>query len=205
MVKSNKQYISALRYKPEVDKAVYRCVVDGHKVFLKFHLSGILIFKKMETGTVRAVFQNEIGFTFFDFEWDEQGKFQVKQIIDKLNRPSVIKTLKKDFDILLMQSLDKSTEVFYHQGRGEELYNCYNIDKGIVCYVFDNDKIVRAENLGKGEKVFISNEKEIENLSKARKVTTVNLYSDYKKDQMPDSVLIDHHRAGFTIELNKID
>ena len=59
---------SALRFKPVFEKALYRCVVDGGFIFKKYHLSGLLFFKTLENGTVRAIYQNEMGFTFFDFE-----------------------------------------------------------------------------------------------------------------------------------------
>lgn len=68
---------TANQYKPQFSKEVYRCTVNGRVLFKKFHLSGILLLKEMKNGTVRAIFQNEMGFTFFDFEWDHQDSFKV--------------------------------------------------------------------------------------------------------------------------------
>jgi hypothetical protein len=94
---------SALIYKPQYDKELYRCTVNGRILFNKFHISGILFFKKVETGTVHAVFQNEMGYTFLDFEWDKNDSFKVNKIIPQLNRPALIRTLRKDFSLLLMK------------------------------------------------------------------------------------------------------
>jgi hypothetical protein len=47
------------------------------------------------------VFTNEAGVTFFDFQFDAQGRFTVKHVIKQLDRKPVINTLKKDFELML--------------------------------------------------------------------------------------------------------
>lgn len=178
---------STLKQKPIFNKALYRCIVDGGFLFKKFHLSGILLFKTMDNGTVRAVFQNEMGATFFDFEWGSSGDVKVISIIEQLDKPAVIKVLKKDISMLLMTNLSGKEEIFYNKDRGNELYSCFNTDKGMVCYISEAQKLKRIEELGKRSNI-----------------TTITIDDKQQPSSMPGKVLFDHHKANFTIELTKI-
>lgn len=179
---------TAYRYKPQFIKEVYRCTVNGRVLFKKFHLSGILLLKEMKSGTVRAIFQNEMGFTFFDFEWDRQDSFKVISIIPQLDKPALIKTLKKDFNLFLMKGLEKETEKIFTPDRGNEVYYCFNIGEGYVYYVEDNNMLQRIENTGK-----------------KKRVTTISLMGKHSVNGLADSVLFNHHKANFTISLHKIN
>lgn len=179
---------SALKYRPQYDRVLYRCNVNGSIILKKFHLSGLLFFKSVENGTVHAIFQNEMGYTFFDFEWDANDSFKVNKIIDQLDKPALVKTLQKDFSLLLMKGLDKQTEVFYKSGRGKEEYSCFTLENGYAYYITDSGKLVRIENAGK-----------------KKRVITIHVTGKDTDEAMPDSVVFDHHRANFTIELHKIE
>jgi hypothetical protein len=161
--------------------------VNGRVIFKKFHLSGVLFFKTLENGTVRAIFQNEMGFTFFDFEWDTRDSFKVNSIIPQLDKPAVVKTLKKDMNLLLMKDLKKETEVFYTSDRGNEGYYCFNIEKGVAYYIERDKKLVRIENAGK------------------KKVVTIDIGNKVTETAMPETAFFRHHKANFTIELKKIE
>jgi hypothetical protein len=176
---------SALRFKPEFTKELYRCVVDGRIVFKKFHLSGLLFFKSMEDGTTRAVFQNEMGFTFFDFEWSTNDSFTVKQIIAQLDKPALVKTLQKDMNLLLMRNLHTATEKVFKDG--EETFCRFDLDNGTAYYITRKDQLVRIENAGKS------------------KVVTITVTGKATDKAMPAAVLFDHHKANFTIQLNRIE
>src|SRR5690606_4645887 len=65
------------------------------------HFSGLLLIREMEDRSTRLVFTNEVGVTFFDFEFLEDGRFDVKRIVDPLNKKLVIQTLRDDFSLLL--------------------------------------------------------------------------------------------------------
>ncbi|XZF15345.1 hypothetical protein ACTHGU_04345 [Chitinophagaceae bacterium MMS25-I14] len=177
---------SVLRYKPVFDKKIYRCVVNGKFLFKKFHLSGILFFKTMPDRGTRVVFQNEMGFAFFDFEWTKQGDFTVKQIIPQMNKPPLIKVLRKDLELLLMKQLDKESEKSLTNGN--EDYHRFTLSKGYVYYVTDKEKLVRIENAGK-----------------RKKVAVMSLGNKESAKALPDSVFIKHYKAHFTIDLKKID
>jgi len=179
---------TAYQYKPQFLKQVYRCTVNGRVLFKKFHLSGILLLKEMKSGTVRAIFQNEMGFTFFDFEWNNQDSFKVNSIIPQLDKPAVVKTLKKDFNLFLMKGLEKETEKVLQSDRGKEVFYCFNIGDGFVYYVEDGNMLQRIENAGK-----------------KKKVTTISLMGKHVSNDLADSVMFDHHKANFTISLHKIN
>ena len=168
---------SAFQYKPEYTRELYRCVVDGRFVFKKFHLSGLLLFK---------VFQNEMGITFFDFEWDKNDSFKVNQVIPQLDKPAVLKTLQKDLSLLLMKGLDKSSARHYIQG--EEVYHRFTLEKGYAYYIEKTARLMRIENVGN-----------------RKMVTTITLEGKEKPKAMPEQVVFKHHKANFTIQLNKIE
>src|SRR5215217_2944454 len=125
---SDTKQASVLRFRPVITKEVYRCIVDGRVLFKKFHLSGILLFKTFEDGSTRAVFQNEMGFSFFDFKWDERDSFQVMSIMPQLDKPALIKLLQKDMNLVLMKNLDAATETVFTQQ--DETYNRFTLEKG---------------------------------------------------------------------------
>lgn len=176
---------SATEYKPVFEKELYRCTVNGKVVFKKFHLSGVLFFKEMPEHATRVVFQNEMGFAFFDFEWNAQDSFTVKQIIPQLDKPAVVKTLRKDMELLLMRHLNTATEETF--SADNELYHRFTLDKGFAYYVLASQKLVRIENAGKN------------------KVITMTVGEKKTRKAMPESVFIKHHKAHFTIELKKIE
>jgi hypothetical protein len=65
------------------------------------HISGLLLIKNMPDGSYRVVFTNEAGVTFFDFGFSKEGTFAVFNIIKKLDRAPVVRTLQKDFELIL--------------------------------------------------------------------------------------------------------
>jgi hypothetical protein len=175
---------SAMRYKPVYERELYRCVVDGRVLFKKFHLSGVLLFKELDSGT-RVVFQNEMGLSFFDFEWDRNDSFRVNQVIPQLDRPAVIKTLQKDIGLLLMKGLDKASET--HFQRDGEQYHRFRLDKGYAYYIENSARLMRIINTGE-----------------RKKVTTISLEGKNTPDTMPEKVTFTHHKANFSIQLTKI-
>lgn len=178
---------SALIFKPEFDKVLYRCTVNGGFLFKKYHLSGLLFLKTLENGTVRAIYQNEMGFTFFNFEWDANDSFKVNTVMPRLNRPAVIRTLRKDIELLLMKGLQPETEILFTD-RGKLLFRRLNIEGGYAYYIEEDGRLIRIENAGEKAKVI-----------------TMHIEGKNDPSGMPRKVLIDHHKANFTIQLNKID
>lgn len=176
---------SAMQYQPAFEKELYRGIIDGRFLLKKFHLSGILLFKKMEDSSTRVVFQNEMGISFFDFEWDRSDRFSVKQVIPQLDRPALIKTLQKDLQLLMMRGIDITTERNFQTSGA--LYQRYPLERGTVYYVSENGQLKRIENVGK------------------KKVTTIFIGPKTTPTALPETVLIKHHKANFSIQLQKID
>ena len=179
---------TAFRFKPVFDKEVYRCHVDGRFLFKKFHLSGILFFKSLKDGATRVVFQNEMGYSFFDFGWDRVDSFKVVSITPQLNKAAVVKILRKDLELLLMRHLDAGSQEILSRPAAPE-YNPYyrfKLQKGVGYYEMHQHKLDRIEAADK------------------RPVTTIHLFEKPSLTAMPDSFSVVHHKAHFTITAKKI-
>jgi hypothetical protein len=175
---------SLLGYKPELSRALYRCVADGQFLFKKFHLSGVLLFKAMGDGSTRAVFQNEMGFAFFDFKWDKNDSFSVVSIMDRLNKPAVIKTLQRDMELVLMKGLSPGGELHYLK-EGDTLSR-FPLGKGAAWYRLHDGSLTLIDYVGKSP------------------VTTIDLPGATAKGDLPDTIHIRHHKAHFTIDLTRL-
>ena len=129
------------KFKPAFSVALYKTTVD----VVGNHLSGLLLIKKMPDSSTRMVFSNEMGFTFFDFEFAADGKFKVYSIIKKMNKKSVIKTLQHDFELLLMSRLDFSNSSV--RTENGFLYFIFPQNKGYNYYITNADgtELVRLE------------------------------------------------------------
>jgi len=84
------------------------------------HISGLLLIKNMPDSSKRVVFTNEAGVTFFDFGFSSDGSFVIHAIVKKLNRKPVVKTLRKDFELILALPFRKGTYQTWTDG--EEVF-----------------------------------------------------------------------------------
>lgn len=180
-------------FKPSLtdgEKVLYRCHFDGSFLFKKFHLSGLLFFKQMEAegDKQRVVFANEMGLTFFDFGWqiksDGSDSFTVYSILPKLNKPAVVKALKKDIELILIRNLG---EFKLFQKDGLEYYQA-PLEKGFAYFVMSKTP------------------KELKRIDIAGNNRVVGIYQFGKQPEntMPDSLSIIHTKAHFTINAKKI-
>jgi hypothetical protein len=149
------------------------------------HLSGLLLIKKMPDSSTRVVFSNEMGFKFFDFEFAPGGNFKVHFIIKQLDKKAVIKTLRKDFEIVLMQQLDESRMIVKKDAT--DLYYIFPQSKGSNCYITDSSStyLVKMERAS-GSKAVVE-------------IITANYING-----TPDSIGISHKNFTFNIQLKKI-
>jgi len=196
---------TALWSRPVFTKELYRCMVDGRFLLKRFHLSGLLLFRQLPDSSTRVVFQNEMGFSFFDFAWDRHDSFSVKQIIPQLDKPAVIRTLEKDIRLLLMKGLEASGEQYFE--RGGEIYHRFSAGKGYAWYIEKEGQLARIEYAGRRKITTITpvwappSPASSDSLA-LRDHQSVVVLKTFKG--MPDSVLFRHHRAHFTIRLHKI-
>ena len=132
---------SIQKFKPVFTVALYKANVD----VVGNHLSGLLLFKKMPDSSTRVVFSNEMGLSFFDFVFAADGKFKVYSIIKKMNKKSVIKTLRHDFELILMQHLDIGKAIVKIENGF--LYFIFPQPKGYNYYITnaDGSELIRME------------------------------------------------------------
>jgi len=180
----NRSTISNIEIKPpKFNTLKYTCVINGKYAFKKYHLSGILVLKSMEDNATRAVFQNEMGMTYFDFEWDQHDSFKINHIIEKMDNKALVKSLQKDFEILLFKNEINKTEKSYFTINADTIIQ-YPIKKGFVAYHTTSNKIVNIKVIN-NNKVYI----------------TFDPKEKYDIASLPQELLIQHHKANYTIQL----
>lgn len=170
------------KFKPAFTVALYNTHID----VVGNHLSGLLLIKKMPDSTLRMVFSNEMGFKFFDFEFSATGQFKVYSIIKKMNKRSVITTLRKDFELVLMEGLDNNNVSV--RTNGADLYYIFPQSKGFNCYITNKagDELERMERSSKSKQV-------------------VEMIMKNYINGIPDTIGITHRNFDFTIGLKRIE
>jgi len=170
------------KFQPAFGTALYNTTVDvtGN------HLSGLLLVKKMSDSSTRMVFSSEMGLSFFDFEFRPDGGFKVYSIIKKMNRKAVIKTLRHDFELVLMNRLD-STNATTRSHNGK-MYFIFPQEKGYNYYVTtpDGSQLLRMERASN------------------KKVIVEAVMKNYKNG-IPDSIGLSHKTFEFNIGLKRIE
>ncbi len=167
-------------FRPRFDSTVlYNTQVD----VLQHHFSGLLLFKPMGDGSMRVVFLTETGFKFFDFEFGKDGRFTKHYMLPKMDKKAVVKTLRKDFDMILMRQDTSAARVL---SNGRERYTAYKLEKGDIYYITTMDcrELLRVENAG-------------------RKPVAEVFMTGYKNG-LPDSILVQHKKVKFNISSQRV-
>jgi hypothetical protein len=169
------------KFKPVFKANWYNATVD----VIGKHISGLLLFKTMPDSSMRIVFTNEVGVTFFDFEFKKDGTFKAHQIIEQMNRKAVINLLRKDFELIMMRGLASKKLKGYQQN--DEVFYALDGKKETDYFITDKDcaSLLRVE---KG--------------SKRKKKVEVTLWGSL--GQAPDSVHLKHFTFDMQIGLKKI-
>lgn len=138
----------------------------------------------MADSSVRVVFTNEVGVTFFDFEFGKGEVFKVRQVISQLDRKAVIALLRKDFEAILMRGVNEKLQIFTRKG---EIFYARVGKKETDYFITDKDcaSLLR-----------------IEKASKRKKKMEVLLIGDQQK--APDSVYLKHFTFDMQIALKKL-
>lgn len=170
-----------LKFKPAFTKALYNTKVD----VVGKHLSGLLLLKAMPDSSTRLLFSNEMGFKYFDFEFSAAGVFKVYYILPQMDKKAVLTTLRKDFELLLMQHLNMQ-QAFVLKKDGLFYYG-FPETKGNNYYITDSTcrQLIRLERASRRKPVVIA---EMRNYA----------------DGMPDTIGISHTTFNFTIGLKKL-
>lgn len=176
--------------KPSFVRSLYRCEVNGRFLFKRFHLSGLLFLRNFGDSATRVVFQNEMGITYFDFGWNAQDSFQVFHIIDKMDKPALIHTLQKDFEIILGKNIsEKSVNL---NTKNNERLSRHPFYQGYL-YYYQSES-----NLGQCTQIDYGTEKKT--LVRFRLQPPIQTPAP----QLSDSIFIKHYKAGFVIQLHKL-
>ncbi|HLO60386.1 MAG TPA: hypothetical protein VK179_16665 [Bacteroidales bacterium] len=169
-------------FQPDSARFLFNTRVD----VMKNHFSGILVVKPIGRDTDRVVMITQMGLKVMDFEFYPSGDMKVYYIMDPMNRKVLIRTLKNDIGMVLMNYNDDSPVKLTEKKTGYPVYkysqgckkNYYVLAPGI-------DKPVKARQIrGLSNKVhatFYGNE-----------VTGI------------DSVNIEHYTINLSINLNRI-
>lgn len=170
------------QFKPVFKQVMYETSADANDI----HISGLLIIKNMQDSSTRIVFTNEMGFPYFDFGYLTGNRFVVYQITPKMNRKFLIRTLRKDFELILFRNLDSRT--YYSLTDSLLTYHAYPQGNGINYYVTDSHcrQLVKMQRASKKKPVM-----------EAR-------FSENSYGIAPDSISIRHLNYNFTILMKKI-
>ena len=170
-----------MQFAPHFGRALYQTSVD----VVGNHLSGLLLIKRMPDSSIRILFTNEMGVSYFDFEFSKSGLFRVHSILKKMNRKAVKKTLRNDFQLLLMNNLaGQAPTLRYHNGH---LYHIFKAGKGFNYYITDS---LQTQLL------------EMERASVKKVVVNAQMLNF--RNGIPDSIGISHTGFEFNINLKRI-
>ncbi|MEZ5046313.1 MAG: hypothetical protein R2831_04905 [Chitinophagaceae bacterium] len=161
---------------PLFQTVTYQASID----VLDKHLSGLLIFSKVEEDTTRCVFMNEMGITFYSMSFTKEQYFY-HYVMPSLNKKGVKIALAKDMGMILMQGIFKQT---ISTNATSQVFKLKR--KGYVRYTFENCKKINK----------------IENYGKKNVVSIVPFYQS--KSDMPDSLSVQHHAFDFSIRLKQL-
>ncbi len=149
------------------------------------HISGLLLIKEMPDQSIRIVFTNEVGVTFFDFEFSRDGKFEVKKIINQLNKKIIIETLKKDFYLLSGLPFQQELKSWKHNNK---LY--VGMENESERYYFVTSSVCTTL-----EGVEIG--------SKRKKMVSISFEGE--DTRYPESIVITHFTFDMTLTLKRIN
>ncbi|WP_146151267.1 hypothetical protein [Chitinophaga niastensis] len=169
------------QFSPQFRTTLYSTQVN----ILKHHLSGLLFFKQMPDSSLRVVFANEMGFKFFDFEFDKQGNFTKHYLLAKMDKKAVVKTLRQDFALVLLHpDLQQAHIATYSHYR----YTVVPTEKGNNYYITDTacTQLVRIEKSSKRKPV-------------------VKVWMEHYNNGIPDTISIQHQNFNFNISLQRVE
>lgn len=147
------------------------------------HISGLLLTKEMPDGATRAVFTNEMGFKFFDFEFGKDSAHTVF-ILPRMDKELIVKTFQNDLGMVVAPRKQGETL----QGKDGSVLKSKLDDKDFLYhYVSTNcETLQRIERGGK---------------TKRKVVATIQTDAQGK----PAKAEIKHKGFSFKIKLTKVE
>jgi len=170
------------KFKPAFLREEYKISVD----VVGKHVSGLLLIKYMPDSSTRIVFTNEMGLSFFDFGFSQDNGFTVYHIVPQMNKKALIKTLRKDFELIMFRNMDRNKS--YNLMDSPIVYHAYPQVKGVNYYITDEQcsRLIKMQR------------------SSDKKPIMEALFFDNLPGKSPDSISIRHLNFEFLISLKKI-
>lgn len=168
------------RWRPEISVAYYR--VDAE--IMGRSLNGILVMKRMEDSTIRMVYTNSMGPTYFDIGYKQGDGFTVNRIMEQLDQEAVVRTLEKDMKLVWMLGIpDNGSGTFVRDGMK---YNLWEEGKDHYYYLTDLNcgRLLRAERASSRKTIVVAERFDV-------------------SGGMPDSVSLTHHNLAMTIRMKR--
>jgi len=171
------------KFRPAFDGTLYNTKVD----VVGKHLSGLLLIKTMPDSSTRIVFTSEIGFKFFDFGFSHDSGFKIYYILKQMDKKAVIKTLRKDFELIMMYNIPMQ-DAYVLKNKENYYYYAFPQEKGINYYIIDSacSQLLSMERSSK------------------RKVVVEAVMQQYHNG-LPDTIGITHKNFNFTIGLKRLE
>ena len=110
------------------------------------HFGGIMAIKPFTTDSYRAIYITEIGIKIFDMEFFRNGDFKLHYCMDAINRMSVIKTLKNDIGLMLVNISEKNKIKFLQDSENGKTLIKSKDPSGIKYHIL-NDKKNRVQEI----------------------------------------------------------
>jgi hypothetical protein len=170
------------KFRPAFLREEYKISVD----VVGKHISGLLLIKYMPDSSTRIVFTNEMGLSFFDFGFPRDTGFEVYHIVPQMNKTALIKTLRKDFELIIFRNTGKNES--YTLMDSPMVYHAYPQTKGVNYYITDE----QCSHLIKMQR------------SSDKKPVMEALFYNSLPGKSPDSISIRHLNFKFSISLKKI-
>jgi hypothetical protein len=168
------------KLRPEINLSYYHVDVD----LMGRPLNGILVIKKMEDSSVRFVYTNGMGLTYFDMGHRDGEGFTVHRILEQLDKDAVVRTLQKDMKLVWMLGIPDTG--FTSLSREGVNYHLWREGKDHYYYLTQDGcaHLLRAER------------------ASSRK-TIVVAETFGRVDGVPDSVSLTHHNLNMTIRMKR--
>lgn len=165
--------------RPQLRLTYYRVDVD----IMGRSLNGILVMKPMEDSSLRFVYTNSMGPTYFDIGYKD-GSFQVNRIMEQLDKDAVVRTLEKDMKLVWMLGIPETGVVAL--SRDGVNYHLWKEGKDHYYYLTDAEcvRLLRAERASSRKTIVVA-----ETFGRAEGV--------------PDSVSLTHHNLDMTIRMKR--
>lgn len=143
----NTEDIRAGIFGDDFDKAWYRAAIDLNNR----HFSGLMLLKRVQN-SYRMVFLSEIGLKILDLEFfnAKNNAFQVHYCLDAFDRRSIINSIRKDMESILIDFTQETENKVFHGRNGENRVIRYKLSGPGRCYYSINkdNRVVGIERRG---------------------------------------------------------